>query len=250
MSKSNPVVVSICLVLLTAATTLHALETPEDAMCVCADGALGTGDYVSCLAKMTRRLVAAGDLDRAGRAELVAAASATDLDALDAFCADRGGAGDLEGYGTSLSVGTPFYPAASPSGPTSLALVQVRLWNFSPRDLVLVSNTSGPADGCLFSFRVLDDTGLVVRQASPAICLPALLDLELDRGEIQTYDASVPLVAEGSDPAAGVIDGEKLPDGIYQIEVLWHLSGPELGTGSGNFVAPLPTARVPIRIGS
>jgi hypothetical protein len=226
-----------------------ALDSVEDAFCVCADGVLGTGDYVSCLAKMTRRLVAAEVITQSERSELMAAASETDLAALQDYCDSLStGGGGLWGFGTSFSVRNAFCPGTSPTGPLCGVLGKLRLWNLSWDDIWLVSRQGGTPEGCLFEVTVQDTQDRVVRTI-PVVCLDVVTEYELPIGTVMEYDLVVPMAAENSDPSTGLINHEALPNGIYQIRIRWLLSGPENRSGTWSTEGEFPEVVVPVRVG-
>jgi hypothetical protein len=239
---------SVLAVLLVSLAPAAALDTVDDALCICADGALGTGDYVSCLSKMTRRLVAAGVITQTERSDLVSDASSTDLEALQDYCDSLGGGGGLEGFGTSYHVRDAFCPAWSPSGPLCGVIGKLRMWNFTDDDIYLVSRQGGSAEGCLFVVTVYTANGLVARR-TPSACFDALTEYPLPIGTVWEYDLVVPMMAENSDPAAGLIDSEGLPNGIYEIRIEWILSGPEKVSGTFNVEGDYPEIVLPVRVG-
>lgn len=224
------------------------LDTVEQAFCVCVDGVMGSGDYVSCLAKMTRRLVASGAITQDVRSALMREAAATDLIALQDFCDSLGGSGDMFGFGTGFSVRDAFCPAASPSGPDCGIIGKLRMWNFTDDDIWLVSRQGGDPDGCLFRTTVHDSMGRVVRNVGPA-CTDALTEHALPMGAVWEYDLIVPMYSENADPATGLVNGQKLPNGIYEIRIDWILSGPEKIAGTWIVEGDYPAARVPVRVG-
>jgi hypothetical protein len=226
-----------------------ALDSVEDAFCVCVDGVLGTGDYVSCLSKMTRRLVAAEVITQAERSELIAAAAETDLEALQDLCdAQSSGGGTLWGFGTSFSVRNAFCPSTSPTGPLCGILGKLRLWNNSWDDIWLVARQGGAPEGCLFEVTVEDEQDRIVRTI-PVVCLDVITEYELPIGTVMEYDLVVPMAAENSDPSTGLVNTEPLPDGIYQIRIHWLLSGPENRSGTWSTLGEFPEVIVPVRVG-
>ena len=156
--------------------------------------------------------------------------------------------GGLEGFGTSYSVRNAFCPATSPSGPLCGVIGKLRLWNFSRDDIYLVSRQTGPPEGCLFEVTVLDTQDRVVRTV-PTLCLDAVTEYALPIGDVMEFDLVVPMAAENSDPAAGLVNTEPLPNGIYQIRIDWLLSGPEKVKNTFNVEGDFPAVTVPVRVG-
>ena len=232
------------LLALLAAAPASALESLEDARCTCADSAVNQGDYVSCLTKMTRRLVLLGAIDRVERSNAIADASTDDLDAILAECGGDAGL-DVSGWGVGLQVGTAFYPAPAPSGVASAAEVSLFLWNLSPQDVD--QTTSGPAvDECLFEVTILDQVGNIVRR-DDSVCLPIVDEFDLPMGTVERRDFVLPLLAFDSETGLG--DGARLPEGGYSIRVTWRAFGPnrdDMPSTAGT----RPTASISIRVGS
>lgn len=229
--------------LLAGAVPAAALADLDEVRCTCADAAVNQGDYVSCLARMTRRLVLLGEIDRVERSNAIADASNEDLDALAADCGSEAGLA-VDGWGVGLQVGSPFYPAPAPSGVASAAELGLWPWNFSPRDVE--QTTSGPADGpCSFEVLILDSTGGVVRR-DDAVCPPLIDELDLPVGTVERRDFLLPLLALDSE--TGLADGTRLPTGGDTIQVTWRAFGP-----SADDMPSTPGARssasISIRVG-
>ena len=125
---------------------------------------------------------------------------------------------------------------------------KLRLWNFTDDDIYLVSRQGGSAEGCLFVVTVPTSDGLVARSV-PSACFQALTEHPLLIGDVMEFDLVVPMMAENSDPAAGLIDSEGLPNGIYQIRIEWVLSGPESVGGTWIVEGDFPEVIVPVRVG-
>lgn len=233
------------LVLLVAAPAAIALESLAQARCVCADGALNTGDYVSCIAKFSRRLEAAGIIDSAERSDAVRSASADDVDAVAEECPDAFAGGDT-GWGTSVSVSTP-RPDVSPRFVTAIE-VHAKVWNRTTcticPDVALELPVQPDGTTCLFEVRVLKD-GLVARRELRECDPLAATRLEIPRGTTIARDFLVPLTALDPDPALGLFDGAFV-SGVLEIELEWTGEGPEIdGSPTGGGEQPL--ARIPIR---
>jgi hypothetical protein len=223
-----------------------AYDTLDDVLCACADDALGTGDFVACVAHLTRRLVAKGALDAAARQEAISGASRVDVAALDASCSGGGGGSEPTGWGISLHVGSPFYPAFTPSGPVGAAEGELRIWNFSPADVVLGTRQAGPAEGCLFELVIRDAFGRVVHRQDVA-CLDALGRVEMPRGTVRSFPFLIPVAYLDSDTSGR--DGEALLAGVYALEARLLAEGPDHPFAPDAFEGGYPLARVIIRAG-
>ena len=159
-----------------------------------------------------------------------------------------GGDFSLAGWGTSLHVGTPFYPAPAPSGPSAAAICTLRLWNASPADVFQSTPVLPTGEGCRFEVRVLDGNGEVARRQVVA-CAQAEGSLDLPIGVVLEEEFLVPLIAENAEN--GLFHGERLPTGAYVIEATWRASGPlRVEPPMGIFDNLLPMARITIRVGS
>lgn len=245
MSRSNvPLVLGVVFALLLSPSPADALDSLEDVACVCGDGALNTGDYVSCIAHFSRRLEAHGIIDREQRQEAVRSASAIDLDALAESCAADDEAA-LRGWGVSLSVDRPFYPESFGLGPEYAADARLRQWNFSTEDAY--QNTPTPPVGeCSFVLTIRDAAGRVQRRDNAAC--PTVIDtLDLPAGSLEERRFFIPLSTLGSE--TGLPDGTQLRAGLYQLEVRWRAQGPQHGPGDV-FGGGEPRATVVIRVGA
>ena len=226
-----------------------AFDSAEEVLCTCAEDVLGTGDYVSCVSHMTRRLVATGVIDKAARSDLVRNASHTDLEALSDLCASMGGGGEFEGWGVSLQVKTPFYVAPSPTGPVAGAIATFRLWNRTGYDVLQSTPVLPTGEGCTFLVRVLDDQNRLVREV-PMGCFEAIGELNMDDGDVLVEaDIIVPLIAENADPATGLINGQSLPTGVYRLEMTWNAHGPQKATSGPALQGGFPMAVITLRVG-
>jgi len=233
-------------------TDAAALDSVQEALCVCADDVLNMGDYVSCVSHMTRRLEAKGLIDRFERSDLVSGASHTDLEALQDECSALGAGGELDGWGVSLHIDRPFQPAWSISGPTGGLTAILRLWNMTDDDIFQTTDvTPTPAnpsgEGCWFIVRLLDSQGRVVRRSLVA-CFDMIGPLNVLSGEILEKEIIVPMVAENADPSTGLANGDKLFDGIYRLEVVWEVHGPQETLGVA-MEGGRPMAVITLRVG-
>ena len=243
---------TLTLLALAAAVPAAAFDTLDDVRCACADGALGAGDYASCIAHLTRRLQAGGLIAREERQAAINAAAHEDLAALQADCAEPPPA-FLEGWGVLILVRAAFFPAPTPSGTHSMALGTLRLWNASPQDVYQEARftpvATAPTDeGCTFRLRVLDASGRIVREAA-VDCLDATAPLDLPVGTMEERSFEIPLVALNADPATGLPDGERLPIGTYVVQGSWIVQGPNRSpavTSAGSE----PAASITIRVGT
>jgi hypothetical protein len=204
-----------------------ALESVEEVLCICSDGALNTGDFVSCMSHLTRRLVADGVIDNAERQELVSGASSMDLDAIQVDCVDSGDC-ELEGWGVSMHLTRAFIPVSLPRlGRVTAAIGYLRLWNYTPDDVFHTRRTSSTGEGCLFRVRVLNEQGLIVRQETMIGCNAAMGGLDLPGDPLGTLleeEILIPTLFKESE--TGDLDDEPLPEGIYRVEVRWIVEGP------------------------
>jgi hypothetical protein len=223
-----------------------AFDTVEEVLCVCVEDVLNTGDYVSCLSHMTRRLREKGIIDRRERGEILSAAAATDLLALQDDCAAASG-GNLEGWGASLQIERAFYPAPSPSGPSVAAIAALRLWNRTPEDIFQTTRVLPAGEGCEFLVTVRDGQDRQVRRESIG-CPDAIGELDLASGVVLEREFLVPLVALDADPATGLVDDQKLPVGIYRVVVVWNAEGPQKTPGI-TLEGGYPTAVITLRVG-
>jgi len=229
-----------------AAGPAPAFDTVEEVLCVCVEDVLNPGDYVSCLSHMTRRLREKGIIDQQERGEILRAASATDLLALQDECAAAAGVG-LEGWGASLQIERAFYPAPSPSGPSVAAIATLRLWNLTPDGVFQTTRVLPAGEGCEFLVTVRDGRDRQVRRESIG-CADAIGELDVASGEVLEREFLVPLVAENADPATGLVDGQKLPVGLYRVVVVWNAEGPQK-TGGITLEGGYPTAVITLRVG-
>lgn len=233
------------LVLLTALPAA-AVESLDEARCVCADGALNQGDYVSCMSKFTRRLVAQGAIDKVERSNAVADASSEDLAAIVEGCSGSDGNLNVSGWGLGLQVGSAFYPAPSPSGVASAAEASLFLWNFSPQD-VFQSTPVSPGGDCAFTVEIYDRVGNRLR-VDDSVCLPTTGRLDMPIGTVEQRDFLIPLLALGADTS--LVDGERLPSGTYRIRVTWDTIGPDRTEDAPLLTGSRPSAEITIRVGS
>lgn len=211
---------------LAASVPVTAFESVEQALCVCVDDVLNTGDYVSCVSHMTRRLVATGLIGNAERSALIRAASAADLPGLQDQCEALTAPGDLEGWGVSLQIDRVFHPAPSPSGPTGGVVATLRLWNMSRDDIAQTIPVFPTGEGCTFLVRLLDGQDRLVREVGVG-CIEVIGELDMAVGQVREHEFLVPLLAENADPSTGLVDGQKLPAGVYRLEVTWNAHGPQ-----------------------
>lgn len=246
MRPSRLALVTALTSLLLAPAPASALESLDEARCICADSNVNTGDYVSCLAQMTRRLVLLGALDRVERSNAIADASSADLAAVRAGCSDDEDPGlAIDGWGVGLQVGTAFYPTPAPSGVASAAEVSLFLWNLSPQD-VQQTTPVFPAGDCGYVVKILNQFGQVVRN-DESVCLPSVGSFDLPTGTVERRDFILPLLAFQAETGLG--DGTRLPDGAYRIEVGWAANGPnadDMPSSAGSS----SSATITIRVGS
>ena len=217
----------------------HRLNSLDDVLCTCVEDVLGTGDFVSCVAHLTRRLVATGRLDPQARARAVSGAAALDRSDLAASCLDRG-SGELAGWGVAVHVGSAFYPV------DGVAEATVRLWNRTRDDILLGLVVVGPPETCLFALELVDPPGNVVRQGSLIPCLPAAGSIELPAGRTLEFPALVPLRHLGS--ATGEPDGTPLGLGVYRLRLAWVTDGPDRPGAPPTFTGGHPAAEIPLRV--
>jgi len=225
-----------------------AFDSVEEALCVCVDDVLNTGDYVSCVSHMTRRLVATDLIDNRERSALVRAASATDLPALQDECAASTAPAGMEGWGVSLQIDRVFHPAPSPSGPTGGVFATLRLWNMSRDDIAQTTPVFPSGEGCEFLVRLLDGQDRLVREVGVG-CVEVISELDMLVGDVLEHEFLVPLLAENADPATGLLDGQKLPAGVYRLEVTWNAHGPQKPVHAPAMDGGFPTAVITLRVG-
>lgn len=237
----------VLLTLLAAAAPARALDTLEDVHCVCADGALNAGDFVSCVAHFTRRLEASGRMTREERSAAVSGASSVDFALLSRTCPPAFGGGSAEqGWGTSVAVSTP-NPPSSPAFETAVD-VRVKLFNDTTcvicPDVEMIMPVQPDGSVCLYEARILRG-GLVVRRELLECELGGDPVLTIPKGARVEREFTLPLVALDADPATGLADGTRLT-GVLEVEILWTGEGPEFdGTVEG--FGREPIARIPLR---
>lgn len=235
----------LALFLLTVAPSSRALDSLEEVACICADDAINTGDYVSCVAKFSRRLVAKGVISQGERSDAVSEASSVDLPALEADC-EGPSSGDVpavSGWGVSLETDSPFAVRSPFTGRAPNLRATLRQWNLTPRDAFQV-NPNGGDPACQFTVAIVDRLSRVVRR-DYVLCGPTFQDFDLPSGQAVAREFEVPLSALNSE--TGLPDGTALPPGVYRIDAIWSRQGPQAEsrpvTDGG-----LPRATVAIRI--
>ncbi len=227
------------------ASPASALESLDEVRCRCADSAANQGDYVSCIASFTRRLVLVGTIDRVERSNAIADASSEDLEALLAGCAADDNNLAVAGWGVGLQVGSAFYPDPAASGVDAVADLNLFLWNLAPDDVIQTTPVA-PGGDCAYDVRVLDQFGNIVRR-DDSICLPTTGRFDLPAGTIEQRAFPLPLLAFGA--VTGLRDGARLPVGAYTIRVTWSANGPS-ETDMPSTAGAQPSASITIRIGS
>jgi hypothetical protein len=195
---------------LTLASPAVAL-TVDDVRCLCADDAQTRGDYVSCVAHLSRRLLAADTLDSRGRAMLIReAVRATFPPPVLAGCGRAEG-----GWGIGVQADRQGYHVGD------AARVEGILWNLSPDDVTGESSGFGGADGpdeCVLELTVHDASGALVHFASgPSACPDAVGAYPMEAGRVRRVAVDVPLVHRASQ--LGVPDGTPLAPGVYVARV-------------------------------
>jgi len=195
-----------------------------DLLCGCADGFRNIGDYVSCVAMLSPRLVASGELTRGERAALVRDAHGGPPAGLDCGSLDQ-----LRPlvYGLGANADRVFY------GVGETVHAELILWNQTTEEVSL--GTCLGERGAGWDLRILEASGLVVHGA-PACCpfIPHLL--ELAPGEEYRRAVGLRLVTWNAE--TGEPDGVPLDPGVYWLEAVL-----KLWTQEAN-----PVVRVPIRI--
>jgi len=174
--------------------------------CFCADGALNHGGYVSCVAHMSKRLVASGDLDAEGRAEMVREAARSRYPQEPPGFDCTGGLG----YGSAVQSDRQTYQVGD------TARIEGMLWNGSGDDVWGWSGGSPDADEILFCLRITDSFGSLVYDY-PCISLPLPTSVALESGRVRRFALDVDLVHR--DSALGLPDGTPLEPGTYFVRV-------------------------------
>jgi len=217
-----------------------ALSAPLGAMdlqhllCGCAEDALNRGDYVSCVAMLSPRLVASGQMTRAERTALVREASQGPPEDLDCTGVAYGSGLDrLEpmDYGMAVQADRAFYL------PGDTVRADLLLWNRTGQEARFLMAMLGDR-GCQWDVRIRDRRGILHQTFAP--CLLATEDLVVGPGETLHHPVSLPL--ETLNAETGQPDGTLLEPGAYLLEatLLWSwLTGP---------VPTEPVARIPFRI--
>lgn len=198
---------AVVLVALLAPTpTARALDV-DDVTCTCLDESMGQGDVVSCVSRLSLRLVQNGSIGRAERTRLIRDAQRGTLSP-PADCGG-GGAAELEPltYGAGVHLDRAFYATGD------VAQVRLEAWNRLAVPVTFRFFTQGGA-GCNWDFRIFDDADNLVHQAT-AICLDAPIDIEVLPGDTYVQAVALPLVALNSE--AGQPDGTPLPPGLYRV---------------------------------
>lgn len=247
MHRAPLLVFAALLLLLAAAPGARAFDTLEEIACVCAQDAINTGDYVSCIAQFSRRLVAKEAISQAQRSEAVSRAAGVDFDALSADCPAGGdGEGDgrlVSGWGVSLETDSPFYQASPFTGRAPPARAMLRQWNFTESGAYQVTQNDAQPE-CQYSVLVRDRLGRAVRREF-VTCGATFMDRDLRAGSSALAAFEVPFEALSSE--AGQPDGSPLAPGIYRIEATWSRQGPQQAPRAAT-EGGLPLAGVAVRI--
>jgi hypothetical protein len=167
--------------------------------CFCADGALNHGDYVSCLAHMSRRLVASGDLDAKERAAMVreAAGSRIPGQPLSIPCSGLS-------YGTAVQADRQIYKVGD------RAQIEGFAWNLSGTDVI--GYGGGHSIVSYLHLSIIDAEGRRVHWEDPPVP-PFNVDSRLQDGEILRRSVEFDLVHLDSE--LGLPDGTPLEPGRY-----------------------------------
>jgi len=167
--------------------------------CLCADDALNHGDYVSCVAHLSRRLVASGDLDASGRAEMIRKAA-------DSKIPDQPLAGPCGGlaYGTGVQADKEYYQIGD------RARIEGIAWNLSGTDVYGYGGGHGDAYFLLLS--ITDVEGRWVHWEDVPVP-PFITVSRLRDGEIRRRSVEFDLVHFQSEQ--GLPDGTPLEPGRY-----------------------------------
>jgi hypothetical protein len=243
LSTIRSLVVS-SLVLFAAAPAL-ALDSLEEVACICADDAINTGDYVSCVSHLSRRLVKKGAITNGERSDAISAASSVDYEqlALDCEADSNGAACAPAGWGVSLETDSPFYRANDFNGAAAIASGLLRQWNFTDRD-AFQANPNGGDPPCQYEVVIRDQRRNVVRRDF-VFCGPTFTVFDLPAGTCEELSFELPLEALNAE--TGLLDNETLPPGIYRIEATWTRHGPQVApvlVAEGGF----PGASVAVRV--
>jgi hypothetical protein len=230
-----------------AAGPALAFESLDEVRCVCADGALNTGDFVSCTSHLSRRLEVHGLISAAERRDAVREASDADLDAVLATC-PTGGGGAQEGWGVSVEIEDAFWPAMFGTGMIPAVRGTVRLWNATGKDVYQTTQWGPDTDGCTFQVSVIDAQGRQVRAPDTWACYPEMGTLDVPSGTVLERTFLTGLGAQDPDPATGLVSGDHLPAGIYRIRVEWMVDGPQEEPGT-ILDGGLPAAEITVRVG-
>lgn len=223
----------------------RALESLEEVACICADDVINTGDYVSCVSHLSRRLVKKGAITNGERSDAISAASSVDYELLAIDCeADTNGAACApSAWGVSLETNSPFYRANDFNGAAEVASAVLRQWNFTDRD-AFQANPNGGDPPCQYEVVVRDQRRNIVRRDF-VFCGPTFTVFDLSAGTCEEIAFEVPLEALNAETS--LLDNETLPPGIYRIEATWLRQGPQVAP---EFVAEggFPAASVSVRV--
>lgn len=149
--------------------------------------------------------------------------------------------------GGSLHVGCAFYPTPTPSGFEKQVEGKLRPWNFMRSgDDVFQSTPVDPAGDCGFTLTVRDELGRIVRRETD-LCLPVTGSLDLPNGALE--ERAFDFGMNALDAEIGLIKGERLPVGIYELEARWDVNGPQRAGGEV-FQGGVPRAVISLRVGT
>jgi hypothetical protein len=204
--------------------------------CLCQDGALDHGDYVSCVSHLGRRLVAKGVLDASERALLVQEAARSRVpDELQDLNCTR-----YIGWGTGVQADARTY------APGETARIEGLLWNFSP-DYVYgegAASAGPPANpnSCLILLTLRDTLGNVAHREE-VLCVYTMEPYPLGEGQVRRLSAELELVYLRSE--LGIPDGTPLQPGTYLAVAESMAEYPHHSSASGGLH---PLSAVPIEV--
>ncbi len=179
--------------------------------CACADGARNAGDRVACLAQMTRRLVASGQMTATERSlELRRAARAP----------VPSGGGCLPGAEASLAPlerGWAVMADASVMAPGGDVTARLVYWNESGDD-VLLDFSQVSERGCWWELRLVNSAGVIVHQDALGACADMPAQVIVASGDRWERSLVLPLATQRSE--AGEPDGTPLAPDLYWLEAV------------------------------